>query len=76
MLTENISCNFIKSALCMLLVLLLLLVPDLLHAQETGVIEGQIIIGRDGALPLPLFPSSTLPQTAPKLYPTPRTVLI
>lgn len=51
MFTQNISCDFINNTKYILLVLLLLLVPDLLHAQETGVIEGQVIMGGDAALP-------------------------
>ncbi len=51
MLIKKILHISIKYILHIIFFLLLLLVPGLLHAQETGVIEGQVIIGRDGALP-------------------------
>lgn len=52
MSTRNINYSyFIKYTLFILITLLLLLLPDLLHAQETGVIEGQVVMGNDAALP-------------------------
>lgn len=42
---------FPKHRLFILVILLLLSVPHMLQAQETGVIEGQVVMGGEGTLP-------------------------
>jgi len=49
---KNITLSyFLKPSFFILVTLWLLSVPHIIHAQETGVIEGQVVMGGEGTLP-------------------------